>query len=90
MLLTREPKRQVRVRRGRLSIAVDFPNEATMTIERVGDTLVVFPRGKASPALKAMLAFRREADAAGVTLQELLQGLEEEGERYTKEVYGTP
>ena len=85
-ILERKPVN--RIRRGRLSIPMDLPDETAFTVERIGDTLVVFPTAKISPALKAMLAFRREADAAGVSLPELLAGLEAEGERYTRQEYG--
>lgn len=88
MLTVREPIRQFRVRKGRLSIPVSFPDDKLVTVEQVGDTLMVFPGADRSPALAAMLDFRREADAAGVSLKELLKGLDAEATSSTRRTYG--
>jgi len=86
---------RVRTHGGRLTIpksvvrkVTDQAQEATFVIQPMGDGVFVIPEEKVSPALDAMLSFRRKADEAGLTLEDLLSGLDEEGASYTQEVYG--
>lgn len=57
-------------------------------MQRVGEGALLIPEEKVSPAMRAMLEFRHEADAAGVSLQDLLDGLDEAAEETYREVYG--
>lgn len=92
---TQPATNRVKAPGGRLTIPksivrtlTDRPEEATFVVQPMGDGVFVIPADKVSPALEAMLSFRQKADEAGVTLQDILEGLEGERARYTKEVYG--
>lgn len=71
-----------------VSRITDHPDDTTFVVQPMGDGVFLIPEDKMSPAMDAMLQFRRTADEAGVTLQDLLEGLDEEGDAYTREVYG--
>lgn len=96
MPLTRLPLERVRIRRGRLTLplrvrqAVHFGDETTVVVKTIGDIVILAPSVDAAVASLTTnrAAFRREADAAGVTLKDLLTGLKVERKRYVNEVYG--
>jgi len=86
---------RIRTRGGRLTLpkrlvsrVAHKPEETTFVVKPMGEGLFVVPEEKLTPFLEAALEFRQEVDAAGVTLEDLLEGLNEEKARYTREVYG--
>lgn len=85
---------RARIHHGRLTIpapvrqAAHLPEEGTLLVQPMGNGVFLVAEENASPALLAMLEFRRTADEAGMTLQDLLNGLDDEGTRYTQEMYG--
>lgn len=85
---------RVRVRRGRLTLpkevweARGVPDEATFVVEPMEKGFYLVPAEELTPFVRAAMKFRRKVDEAGLTLEDLLEGLDEQGRRYTEEVYG--
>ncbi|MBN1285878.1 MAG: AbrB/MazE/SpoVT family DNA-binding domain-containing protein [Anaerolineae bacterium] len=81
-------KRGVVVLPVKLREKYDLEEGTPFTLIDLGDgTIILSPKVSRVPELVA--EFGRLTDEAGVTLEELLEGLQEERKRYTQEKYGS-